>query len=85
MINIDEIAQEYIDNAHKIIGTNVKQIREDKKISQLELSQRIGHRSVSIVSCAEINYKNHHFNVEHLLKIAKILDVDICEFFKNIK
>lgn len=83
MIEIDEIAEGYIQEAHKIIGRNVKKIRESKNISQLELSHRIGHKSVSIVSCAEINHKNHHFNIEHLLRIAFVLEVDICEFFKS--
>lgn len=79
----EEIPQEYIQTAHKTIGSNVKRIRESKKISQLDLSHKIGHKSVSIVSCAEINHKNHHFNIEHLLKIAYVLDVDVCEFFKS--
>ncbi|MEA2072912.1 MAG: helix-turn-helix transcriptional regulator [Campylobacterota bacterium] len=85
MVNIDEISQEYIENSHKLIGANVKRIRESKNISQLELSHRIGHKSVSIVSCAEISHKKHHFNIEHLLRIAFVLEVDICEFFKEIK
>jgi transcriptional regulator with XRE-family HTH domain len=32
------------------------------------------------------NFKdNHHFNIEHLYKIAIALNVDISEFFKDIK
>jgi len=85
LINIDEISQGYIENTHKMIGTNVKRIRESKNISQLELSHRIGHKSVSIISCAEISHKKHHFNIEHLLRIAFVLEVDICEFFKTIE
>jgi len=85
LIDIDEISQGYIENAHKMIGTNVKRIRESKGISQLELSHRIGHKSVSIISCAEISHKKHHFNIEHLLRIAFVLEVDICEFFKTIE
>jgi transcriptional regulator with XRE-family HTH domain len=83
LIKIDEIPQEYIKKAHKIIGNNVKKIRESKNLSQLELSHKIGHKSVSIISCAEINHKNQHFNIEHLLKIAYVLDVDVCQFFKG--
>ncbi len=82
MKDFTEIPEDYIKNNYKMIASNVKRIRKDKKISQLELSHRIGHKSVSIISCAEINHKNHHFNIEHLLRIAYILDVDICEFFK---
>ena len=85
MVDIDEISQEYIENAHNVIGTNVKKIRESKNISQLELSHKIGHKSVSIISCAEISHKKHHFNIEHLLRIAFVLEVDVCVFFENIE
>jgi transcriptional regulator with XRE-family HTH domain len=75
----------YINDFHKIIGLNVKRLRKEKDLSQLDLAHKIGHKSVSIISCAEINHKNNHFNIEHLLKIAYVLEVDICEFFKEIK
>ncbi len=70
---------------YKQIGNNVKRLREEKNITQLELSQAIGHKSVSVVSCAEICHKNYHFNIEHLCKIAYVLEVDICEFFQGIQ
>jgi len=84
LINLDEISQDYIDNAHIIIGKNVKKLRESKNMSQLELSQRIGHKSVSVVSCSEICHNNYHFNIEHLLKIAIVLEVNIVDFFDGI-
>ena len=28
---------------------------------------------------------NHHFNLEHLLKISKVLEVNINKFFESIK
>ena len=62
----------------------LKGLEKVKNISQLELSHRIGHKSVSIISCAEISHKKHHFNIEHLLRIAFVLEVDICEFFQKI-
>jgi transcriptional regulator with XRE-family HTH domain len=74
----------YINDYHRIIGLNVKRLRKERNLSQLDLAHKIGHKSVSIISCAEINHKNNHFNIEHLLKIAYVLEVDICEFFKNI-
>jgi len=68
---------------YKMIGKNVARIRKSKGISQLKLSLAIGHTSVSIVSCGEICHNNIHFNIEHLCKIAQVLEVDICEFFKD--
>ena len=82
---IDDMSDTYINDFHKIIGLNVKRLRKEKNLSQLDLAHKIGHKSVSIISCAEINHKNNHFNIEHLLKIAYILEVDVCEFFKEIK
>lgn len=68
---------------HQNIAKNVARIRKKKKISQLELSLLLGYRSVSLVAGAEAGYKNIHFNLEHLYKIAKILEVDMVEFFKG--
>ena len=67
------------------IGNNVKTIRKSKNISQLALSLAIGHKAVGTVSMAEIGLNNKHFNIEHLVKIADVLEVDVCEFFKEIK
>jgi len=80
----ENLPDNYIENMHKLVGTNVKRLREEKNISQLKLSQAMGYKSVSTISCGEIYLNNIHFNIEHLAKIAYILDVDICEFFKPI-
>lgn len=68
---------------YKVIGKNVAKYRKEKKLSQLELSLQMGYKSVSVVSSSEICYNNKHFNLAQLLKISQILDVDMCEFFKN--
>jgi len=70
---------------HQTIGNNVKTIRKQKNISQLALSLAIGHKAVGTVSMAEIGLNNKHFNIEHLVKIADVLEVDICEFFKDVE
>lgn len=75
---------EEIKEIYKQIGANVAKIRKQKHYSQLKLSLAIGHNSVSLVSFAEIGLKGAHFNIEHLLQIAKVLEVDICEFFDGI-
>lgn len=78
------LSEEEIQNAHKIIGKNVARLRKQKGYSQLGLSLEMGHKSVSLVSFAEINLKGVHFNIEHLLLISKILDVKITEFFEGL-
>ena len=72
-----------IEKWHTLIGKNVAKIRKEKGLSQLDLSLMVGHKSVSIIATAERYYKGKHFNIEHLLKIANALDVNICEFFNQ--
>jgi transcriptional regulator with XRE-family HTH domain len=79
-ISIDDIRMQQI---YKQIGMNVKNMRKSKNISQLALSLAIGHKAVGTVSMAELCINNKHFNLEHLYKIADVLEVDVCEFLKN--
>ncbi|OBV29523.1 transcriptional regulator [Helicobacter sp. CLO-3] len=77
----DEISKSQIAHFHHQIAQNVARIRKEKGLSQLELSLAIGYKSVSLVAGAEAGYKNIHFNLEHLYKIAQVLEVDIKELF----
>jgi len=70
---------------YKRIGKNVAKFRKEKGLSQLELSLEMNYKSISIVSSAEICYNGKHFNLEHLLKISQILEVNICDFFQEVK
>lgn len=79
-----ELSDRFIKKIYETIGQNVKNIRTQKNMSQLELSHAIGHKSVSVISCAEICYKNYHFNIEHLVKIANALDVKVSDFFIGV-
>jgi transcriptional regulator with XRE-family HTH domain len=69
---------------YKQIGKNVKSKRNQKDISQLKLALAIGHNSVGTISMCELYTNKKHFNIEHLVKIADVLEVDVCEFFKGI-
>jgi len=69
---------------YKTIGGNVKRIRKEKKVSQMQLSLAIGHKAVGTISMSELCINNKHFNIEHLVKIADVLEVEITEFFKDI-
>ena len=79
MKNADELPSEAIDNFYIQIGINVKKHRELKGYTQLQLSQALGHKSVGLVSQAELYLKKQHFNLEHLYKIAYILECNITE------
>lgn len=73
-----------VEQIYKQIGNNVQRIRKSKKISQLKLSLAMGYASVSVVSCAELYHRKIHFNIEHLVKIAHILEVDLKDFFVGV-
>ena len=85
MKNADELPSDAIDNFYKQIGKNVKKYRELKGYTQLQLSQALGHKSVGLVSQAELYLDKQHFNLEHLYKIAYILECDIANLLENIE
>ena len=71
-----------IDELYKLIGKNVAKYRTKANMSQLELSLEMGNKSSSLLSAAELYANKRKFNIAQLHKIAKILNIDICEFFK---
>lgn len=73
-----------IEILHKTIGLNVKKYRTQKGLTQLDLSYEMGYKSVSLVSACEPYTNGKHFNVEHLYKISKILNIPIDYFFQTI-
>lgn len=62
---------------YKQVGKNVKKYREKNNMSQLELTLAMGLKSVSLISAAELVTKGRHFNIEHIYKISKILNIDM--------
>ena len=84
MKTVEDIEDSKIDDFYKLIGSNVKKIRNKRGISQLQLSQALGHKSVGLVSQSELYLKKQHFNIKHLYQIAYILDVPITTFFVDI-
>ena len=51
------------------------------KIS-LQLALTINHNSVGHVAKAELNKFNKHFSIQQLYKIAKVLNIDMCELIQ---
>jgi len=72
------------DELYILIGKNVARLRKSANLSQLSLSFEIGNKSPSLISSAEVYKNKRHFNIAQLHKIAKVLNVDICEFFKPL-
>jgi len=74
----DSEVQEFV----RRVAANVKRIRQEKGITQLALALMIGQKSAAFYANAENSAKDRRFNLEHLYKIAKALDVDVIEFFQ---
>ncbi|MGE0738971.1 helix-turn-helix domain-containing protein [Sulfurimonas sp.] len=80
-----DITTNDIDELHRKIGANVMRVRKEKGLTQLDLALSIGLKSVGLISVAEIYHNKKHFNIEHLYRIATILNVEITDFFKDIQ
>ena len=77
-----EVTALEIDVMYRTIGANVMRIRKEKGMSQLDLALAMGLKSVGLVSVAELYHNRKHFNLEHLYKISKILNIPIAQFFE---
>ncbi len=76
-----EVTDKEVKSFQSTIANNIRKIRKEKNITQLDLALTIGHKSMSTIGKIEAGLENKHYNVEQLYKIAKALEVDICKFF----
>jgi transcriptional regulator with XRE-family HTH domain len=74
---------EQLELFYKKIGENVKKLRMQKGFSQLKLANAMGYDSVGHIAKAEIYKYGKKFNLEHLFKIASILNISISEIFEG--
>ncbi len=82
-LDFKDFTEEELENFYKIIGNNVKKVRQNKSVTQMQLANAIGHNSVGHIAKAELNKYGKHFSIENLYKISKILDVPISVFFEE--
>ena len=80
-MNIENLDENIVDEFYINIGKNVKRLREEKELTQLQLSQALGFKSVGLVSQSELYLKKQHFNLKHLYLISLILECNMNEFF----
>ena len=60
---------------YKMISQNVKKLRQKYKYTQLDFSANIGFNSVSFYCDCENNKNGKHFNLLHIVRISKFLDI----------
>lgn len=77
--DLESFSKEVLDTVSK----NVLKYRKEKGMTQMQLALEIGMSGGAYLGRAEIRKDNQHFNIKHLAKISKVLEIDICEFFKS--
>ena len=65
-----------------IIGKNIKRIRKEKGLTQVQLADLIHYSDGTIANIENNSYQT--FSIEFLYIISKALNVPMCEFFKGI-
>lgn len=77
--------EKFSENILDIVSSNVIKYRKEKGFSQMQLALEIGMSGGAYLGRAEIRKNNHHFNLKHLAKISKVLNVEIVSFFIESK
>ena len=80
-IDFSNIQKDEIKEFYYVISNNVKKYRLEKGLSQLELALQIDIKSVAFFSNCECNRYDKHFNIEHIYKLSKALEIELCLFF----
>jgi len=85
MLNLpDIVTKSELDSYFQTISTNVKKIRMQKGMSQLEVALSIGQKSSGFYANAENYAHDKKFNLEHLCKLAKLFEVNVTIFFNPL-
>ena len=75
----------YSEHVLDIVSANVKKYRELKGFTQMQLALEIGMSGGAYLGRAELRTKNHHFNIRHMAKISKALNINICDLLEENK
>ncbi len=80
---LSDISEEEIETFYKTVSENVKARRMALNMSQLDLALKLGIKSVAFYSnCENLRY-GKHFNLEHVYKLSKALDIEMSKLLKN--
>ena len=78
----DELLEQEAEAFLDTISKNVERIREAKGMTKLDVSRELGFMAPDHYSRMELRANGKHFNLKHLYKLAKILDVPVSEFIQ---
>jgi len=82
MKDFSDVSSDYIEKYYNIISKNIKRYRIEKKVTQEQLALSMGFTTATFYTNAESLKRGKHFNLEHIIKISKILNVELEYFFK---
>ena len=68
----------------KILGRNIKNIRKQKRLTEMQLGKKIG-KSRKFISLIEYSRYDKEIYLDSLFDISRALDVDIYYFFIGIE
>ena len=72
----------YSEQVLDTVSSNVKKYRELKGFTQMQLALEIGMSGGAYLGRAELRKKHHHFNIRHIAKISKVLEIEIEDLFR---
>ena len=79
-MKIDKNNNKYI---YVIVGKNIKKIRKEHHLTQVQLADLIQYNEGTIANIENSSYQT--FSLEFLYIISKKLNVPMSEFFKNVE
>ena len=65
-----------------IVGKNIKRIRKEHNLTQVQLADLIGYNEGTIANIENSSYQT--FSLEFVYILSKKLNVPLVEFFKDI-
>lgn len=78
-----DFTEDEIYEFHNKVSLKVRELRKEKNLSQLDLALELGLKNSSFISHAENpKISTHHFSIEHLYKISKILKIELSDILK---
>jgi len=65
-----------------IVGKNIRRIRKEKGLTQVQLADLIGYNEGTIANIENSSFQT--FSLEFIYVISKALNIPMAEFFKEI-
>jgi len=79
-VDQDELLEQEAEAFLDTISKNVERVREEKGMTKLDVSRELGFLAPDHYSRMELRANGKHFNLKHLYKLSKILNVEVSEF-----